>query len=142
MASRTAAGVDLRAARLAPPGVRATPEADFQRAVVDLARALGWWCWHDHDSRRNPAGLPDLLLARAGVLLAAELKTGRRCTTPEQRETLRTLGEVPGVLALLWRPDASPNAERWDGILETAEPDGRTMGAIERRLVNAGVRGM
>src|SRR5690606_3109708 len=52
----------------------ALTEAQFQRQVVDLARLRGWWVFHDHDSRRNPAGLPDLLLLR-DRLVVAELKT-------------------------------------------------------------------
>lgn len=33
-------------------------EADFLRAVMDLARAHGWLCFHDFDPRRNVRGSP------------------------------------------------------------------------------------
>jgi hypothetical protein len=36
--------------------------AELQKAITDLAKALGIWSWHDNYSRRNKAGLPDLLL--------------------------------------------------------------------------------
>jgi hypothetical protein len=37
-------------------------EAALQKSIEDMAARLGWWTWHDNDSRRNEAGLPDLLL--------------------------------------------------------------------------------
>lgn len=54
-------------------------EARFQADVVDLARKRGWSVYHPYDSRRSSPGFPDLVLARAGRIIVAELKavTGR-----------------------------------------------------------------
>jgi hypothetical protein len=52
-------------------------EAEFQAQVVSLAELRGWRIFHDHDSRRNTAGLPDLILVRRGRLIFAELKSER-----------------------------------------------------------------
>jgi hypothetical protein len=51
-------------------------EAQFQRTVIEAAQALGWLCYHTHDSRRSAAGFPDLVLVRDRVLFV-ELKTER-----------------------------------------------------------------
>jgi hypothetical protein len=39
-------------------------EAQFQAQVVELAEWLGYAWYHAHDSRRSPAGFPDLVLVR------------------------------------------------------------------------------
>lgn len=53
-------------------------EAAFQRAVEQLAAVRGWICWHDHDSRRNEAGFPDLLLIRERVVwIECKAESGR-----------------------------------------------------------------
>jgi hypothetical protein len=59
-------------------------EAGFQRVVVDLAELCGWLCWHDEDSRKNDAGLPDLILVRER-LLWWEVKTQRGKLRPVQQ---------------------------------------------------------
>ena len=46
----------------------AQSEASWQAEVERLAALRGWICWHDHDSRRNDAGFPDLLLIRERVV--------------------------------------------------------------------------
>lgn len=109
-------------------------EAQFQRAVLDLARRLGWRCAHFNDSRRqvrpgvfvgdkDAAGFPDLVLVRRGRIVFAELKTEKGRVKPEQREWLDDLrgprdlglsektllqaslrGKLPDVLVCLWRP--------------------------------------
>ena len=59
-------------------------EADFQQAVIELARICGWKVAHFHDSRRqvgdkfvgdaDAKGWPDLVLVRGERLLIRELK--------------------------------------------------------------------
>ena len=115
-------------------------EADFQRAVTDYAAANGWTWHHVGDSRRSPAGLSDLLLWRGPRHIVAELKRGRRTTTPEQLAILAA-AKAAGAEAVVWRPDPAPRAERWPHV-ETSEPlpqlfaaPGSDFGAIGRRLV-------
>ena len=82
----------------------AMPEAAWQGRVLDLARLCAWRAFHDHDSRRNAAGLPDLLLVRGDRLVAAELKAERGRLRAGQREWLAALDRVAGVETYVWRP--------------------------------------
>lgn len=82
----------------------AESEASFQDKVVQLAELCGWEWWHDTDSRRNKAGLPDLLLVRPPRLVFAELKAEKGAVRPAQRQWLELLGRCPGVEAYLWFP--------------------------------------
>ncbi len=84
-------------------------EEDFKARVIDAATWHGWLVHHSRPARtargwRTPvegdAGLPDLVLARAGVVILAELKKRRAYPTPEQRRWL----EQAGPHARLWRP--------------------------------------
>lgn len=81
-----------------------TSERAFQQSVVDLAELRQWRAWHDNDSRRNAAGLPDLILLRPPRLLFAELKAERGRLSAEQRAWLDELGRCPGVEVHTWRP--------------------------------------
>jgi hypothetical protein len=94
VASSTAARVVASAAPLS--------EKEWQSQVISLARLLGWSWFHTHDSRRSPAGFPDLVLWRERVVFA-ELKTDTGRLTPEQRDTIATMAEA-GVAVHLWRP--------------------------------------
>lgn len=88
-------------------------ERDFQRWVTDLATWFGWRWWHDVDSRRNFAGLPDLILARRGRLIFAELKRQQGQVRPEQAEWLAVLGSIGGGVEVhLWRPADRAEIER------------------------------
>jgi 5-methylcytosine-specific restriction endonuclease McrA len=87
-------------------------EAEFQRQVVELARLLGWWTYHTHDSRQSNAGFPDLVLIRSDRIVFAELKSRRGKVRPEQQLVLDLLARVPGVESYLWRP------ADWDCLLE------------------------
>ncbi len=109
----------------------ATSEKAFQRAVVEYARLAGWKVYHIHDSRRSESGFPDLVLARRGRVIFAELKTEKGRVKPEQREWLTQLngeealgldatrvlaayatgGSVTRVLVFLWRPSSWPEIE-------------------------------
>ena len=91
-------------------------EADFLRAVTDLATLTHWLCYHTYDSRRSQAGFPDLVLARGEHLIFAELKTNRGRVRPAQREWLDVLSNLAEgqarISVYLWRP------RDWDGIVE------------------------
>ena len=84
-------------------------EAEFQKQIVELAQLRGWRVFHDHDSRRNAAGLPDLILVRSGRLIFAELKSEKGRVSEQQLDWLRDLDEVAEsslgkVLVDVWRP--------------------------------------
>ena len=83
-------------------------EAEFQTAVVELAKWTGWLVFHDYDSRRNTAGFPDLVLAhpQRGVLFC-ELKTDKGRVTAAQQRWLDTL-TAAGAETYVWRPDDWP----------------------------------
>ncbi len=86
-------------------------EEEFQQIVIDTARWSGWkQIYHTHDSRRSPAGFPDLVLARRGRIIFAELKTDKGRLMPKQLEWMATLQtvevETDGIVsAYIWRPN-------------------------------------
>lgn len=84
-------------------------EADWTTWVIHQARRNGWRTHHARPARttngwRTPLegdkGAPDLLLARAGHVIAAELKRNRTYPDPDQRAWLTELG----VHGAIWRP--------------------------------------
>lgn len=108
-------------------------EAEFQRWVVDQAKAAGWTVNHTYRARTGKGGawrttatsvgFPDLTLLRAstGQLVFLELKAPGGRSTPEQRAWVAGLQQVEGVeayivspadahevLALLARPRPNP----------------------------------
>ena len=79
---------------------KTTPtEAQFQKAVIDLAERHGWLVFHapdgEHMKRLNPtgAGFPDLVMGHREreLLVCAELKVEGRKPTEAQDEWLHTL---------------------------------------------------
>lgn len=102
MMARSRTGIAYRTARI--------PERDWQQQILDAARYLGFRCYHTYDSRRSAPGFPDLMCVRDGRLLAIECKTATGKVSPEQAEWLAELALVPGVVALIARPDD------WDEI--------------------------
>ena len=79
-------------------------EQAFQQQVLDLARLLGWKCYHTHDSRRSVDGFPDLVGLKGGRKWVAELKVAGRKPTPAQVDWLQAF-EKAGVPAYRWTPD-------------------------------------
>jgi hypothetical protein len=92
-----------RTRHAAGQGVRNTAERDWQQQVQQLATLHGWRWFHDNDSRRNPAGLPDLLMVKGSRLLAVELKTETGRVRPEQTAWLDALAAT-GAETAIWRP--------------------------------------
>ena len=98
---------------------RAMSEADFQHVVIRLARYRGWHVVHNRPSRskdgswstpiQGDPGAPDLLLARAGVVLHVELKREGGYLSSDQRAWRDAIGES----YRLWRP------RDWDAIAAT-----------------------
>ena len=79
-------------------------EAELQRAVIELARLLGYRCAHfgiglsrkgwRTPARADAAGFPDLVLVGRGRVLWRELKAGRNRLTVEQADWLDALGRT------------------------------------------------
>ena len=78
-------------------------EADFQRAVIDMARLHRWLVYHTQDSRRSAPGFPDLTMVRDGKVIFAELKTDKGQLTEDQYLWLIEL-EAAQVKVFVWRP--------------------------------------
>ena len=91
----------------------AVSERQFQDSVIELATRLGWMWYCVPDSRRCPAGWPDLVLCRPPVVLFVECKTDKGRIRPEQREWLEALSRCDGVEARVWRP------RNWPEIVDT-----------------------
>lgn len=88
------------------------PEAEWQEAVTDLAKQLGWRWLHVRRSigkgkkwttATNVEGWPDLLLwhPQRGGQVALELKVRPRKPEPEQEAVLASLraSGIPGMVA-------------------------------------------
>lgn len=96
--------------------VRDMSEAEFQSAVVRLAKRHGWLVCHVYPCRtgtrtRTPTsykGFPDLTLVRRGSLLFLELKKVGGTATPEQRRWIATAQTVPGIAAYIVDPTDWP----------------------------------
>lgn len=134
----TVRGVNLDA--LAPAAAPLVPgstrpvgkvsEAEFQRAVIDLAHACGYRVAHFRSVRIQPKngepyyatpvaadgdGFPDLLLAHETEprpIIAAELKVAPNGPSAKQLAWLVALARC-GLIARVWYP------EQWDEIVAT-----------------------
>lgn len=85
-------------------------ESEFQQRVIDLAKLQGWYVHHVRPARtangwrtavQGHSGFPDLVLAKPGHLIIAELKSARGRLGPGQRQWLEALAPH----ARIWRPD-------------------------------------
>lgn len=89
-----------------------TSERDLQAAVVALLRLHGWRVHTVYDSRRSPAGWPDVFAVKDGRAIAFELKTERGGATRAQLAWLMDLKAVPGITARVVRPSDWDELER------------------------------
>ena len=64
------------------------------------------------DSRRSPAGEPDLRLIRPPRVVFAELKSDRGQPTKRQQIVLGMLRQCSGVETYLWRPSDWESIEK------------------------------
>jgi hypothetical protein len=90
-------------------------EADLQRTITDTAGLFGWHWVHIRAVQQRGRwsvpyegmpGLPDLILAKNGRVILAELKSNRGATTPDQDGWLT----AAGASGRLWRPADLPAA--------------------------------
>ena len=79
-------------------------EAAWQQTVIEAADLLGWFVYHNPDSRRSTAGFPDLVLIRAPRVMFLELKRENGRLSTVQREVLAELEGCPGVDVHVARP--------------------------------------
>lgn len=94
--------------------VPAISETDFQNNVIALARMFGWRVAHFRPAKtskgwRTPMqgdkGFPDLVLAKAGRVIFAELKSARGSVSKEQLAWLVDLDDGSGKPEVyVWRP--------------------------------------
>ena len=80
-------------------------ERQLQQCVYDLARLLGWRCYHTWDSRHSAAGFPDLLCVREERIIAIELKRDARAAarvTVTQTAWLEAFSRAHVETALWW----------------------------------------
>ena len=91
-------------------------ETQFLQRVVDTATLYGWLVCHFRPARtergwrtaiQGDSGFVDLVLARGGKVIHAELKAGRGKPSPDQISWGVAIGET----YRLWYPDD------WDEIL-------------------------
>lgn len=89
-------------------------EEDFTTAVIHYAMLRGWMVSHARPAKtakgwrtliQGHKGAPDLLLARNGVVILAELKTSTGRLSTEQRLWAH---HINGALYRLWRPTDWP----------------------------------
>ena len=89
-------------------------EADLQTRVIDYAHIRGWRVHHDRGDYRTcvggDPGFPDLVLARRGRVVFAELKTARGRVTQQQTEWVADLNGI-AVGVYVWRPADWPVIE-------------------------------
>ena len=92
-------------------------EADFTTMVVNLAYLYGWKVCHFRPAKtargyrtalQGDKGLPDIIAARNGRVVFAELKVGKNKLTPDQEGWIHHLGGD----TYIWRP------EDWDEIVQ------------------------
>ena len=96
-------------------GLPSISEAEFTTQVVKLAQVYGWKVCHLRPAKtgrgwrtaiQGDPGLPDIIAARGGIVVGAELKVGKGKATPAQLEWLKHWG----LHGYLWYP------RDWDQI--------------------------
>jgi hypothetical protein len=106
-------------------------EKDFQRAVIEYAKMMGWRVHHTLPAItqrgrwitpvQGDTGFPDLVLCRPPRLVLAELKRVGGKVSPQQREWLDALQACVGVECYIWYPSD------WDTIIHTLKRDSDTL---------------
>ena len=75
-------------------------EAQFTTIVIEMAKALGWLVYHQRPARtakgwrtalQGHAGFPDLVLAKDGRVIFAELKSAKGRLSDAQKGWLEAL---------------------------------------------------
>jgi hypothetical protein len=81
------------------------PEASFLAQIRQVAKQHGWLCYHTWRSTKSEAGFPDLVLAKPGRLIIAEVKSATGKLTQAQQTWLSVLAQtIPRLEIYQWRP--------------------------------------
>ena len=108
-------------------------EADFQKTVVEFAEILGWRTFHaarikGHLRTPTSTGFPDLVFAKNGVVLFAELKTDKgRVTT---RSNCVDASDAWRDLATEALGRDREVAERWASLPDRADSEDAAMNSV------------
>lgn len=79
-------------------------EKQWQSMIIDLARRFQYeFIYHTWSSRHSPAGFPDLVLLKNGVMIVIEVKREDGQPTPEQYFWLLEFTKVTPFV-FLWKP--------------------------------------
>lgn len=87
-----------------------TTEAEFEKAVIDLAGFLGWECFHVYDPRRFWPGWPDWIAFCPGRHIWFELKREGQKLRRDQ-EVWQQRIRAAGGECYAWRPSDWPAIE-------------------------------
>lgn len=94
-------------------------EAQMQDTIRTAALLNGWTYMHVYNSRRSPAGFPDVIAVKDGRMLVFELKKQSGRVRPKQREWIAAFEAVPLCLAAIVRPIPKADGElSFDDALE------------------------
>ena len=83
---------------------RSISEAELESFVEECLILFRWVWHHASDSRRSTPGLPDIVAARDGRLIFAELKTEIGRVTTGQERWFAELATCEHVETYIWRP--------------------------------------
>ena len=84
-------------------------EAQFQDMIITRAKLRGWFVYHNPDSRRSTAGMPDLVLIhpRRPSILYREVKKAGGRVSAAQTDVMDLIADAGGDVRV-WRPDDWP----------------------------------
>ena len=108
----------LVAGRMSRGAINNATERPLLRAARELASLHGWLHYHApqcQHARTSEPGFPDLLLVRAPLLLAVEIKAPREKPRAEQLRWLQELSGVRAAEAYVLRP--GPSLDELEGLL-------------------------
>lgn len=91
-----------------PPAAPGPAERHLQEQIRQACALQGWLYYHTTDSRKSPAGFPDVCAVRGERLLFAELKRAGQHPTPAQQAWLDALAQVQTVEVYWWHPHDWP----------------------------------
>lgn len=106
-------------------------EEQFRQAARDVAKRLGWTCFHQRDSRGSDAGWLDETWIRPPRVLFVELKAPDGRYSEAQRDTIALLQRCPGVEVYAIR-STGDRARDQASIAQLLSPHARPAGIVPR----------